>query len=202
MPLFVTIVGLHEEQEQQAFADQEEECVSLNDMGDDGDDGDDDSFVGSDIYAESADGNASTTSTPEYYAAPLAPRETQAVKYVRVLVLTAMILTTVTVAVAISTADRYEEDAFELAVEEQALAIGNRWTSHLEQQLTALQALGVSMTSYSYSQSQSQSTTGNTSSPSSSWPLVTLPDFAQRAGPLASLVKGVMVLPLISDDTM
>jgi hypothetical protein len=40
-------------------------CVNLNDMGDDGDDGDDDSFVNSDIYAESADGNTSTTVLPD-----------------------------------------------------------------------------------------------------------------------------------------
>jgi hypothetical protein len=187
------------EQEQQEYADQEEEAsVSLKDhvdvdAGDLTKDGyiGDDSFIGSDIYVESADGNATTT--PFDAPVPLAPRETQAVKYVRVFVLAVLVLTTVIVAVTIYvSADRHEEDAFELAVQEHALAIGASWTSHLEQQLTALQALGVSMTSYA----------AHAVNASSSWPLVTIPDFAQRVGPLASLVEGVMVLPLISDHTM
>jgi hypothetical protein len=160
--------------------------------------GGDDSFIGSEFYVESADGNGSTTTTPLEQAAttppPLARQETQAVKYVRVLVLAVLIMTTVIVAVTIYVlANRYEEDAFELAVQEQALAISHSWTTHLEQQLMALQALGVSMTSYA--------AVANASS-SSSWPLVTIPDFEQRVGPLASLVERVMVLPLISDHSI
>ena len=186
-------VGRHHssgKEQGQKIVDQEEASLSLNndrDVDADYEDehGFDDSFIGSDIYVESADDGA-----PLDAPAPLAPRETQAVKYIRVLVLALMVLATVVVAVVIYySANQHEEDAFELAVQEQALAIGTSWMSHLEQQLTALQALGVSMTSYSLAVN-------------ASWPLLTIPDFAQRVGPLASLVEGVMVLPLISDHTI
>jgi hypothetical protein len=207
-------VELHDssekEQEEDYTNQEEEESVSLNDadvLNRDGNHGNGngggDSFVGSEIYVESADGTVSNTAEDAAAATappPLVPRETQAVKYVRMLFLAVMVTTTVIVAVMIYvSAERYEEDAFELAVKEQALAIGNSWTSHLAQQLTALQALGVSITSYSsYSTAAAAAAVNN----ASTWPLVTIPDFAQRVGPLASLVEGVMVLPLISDNTI
>jgi hypothetical protein len=112
----------------------------------------------------------------------IAERETQAVVIWRVIVISAMVLITVGVSIAVFVyVDSKEQSNFETNFEEDAFKIFSDFGKGVIQRFAQLDTLALSMVSYA-------NVSGD-----SDWPMVTVPNFAVRASKARSSVGAVAV---------
>jgi hypothetical protein len=118
---------------------------------------------------------------PELFAA----RETQQIWWLKGVTLVSFLIVTCMVSTVIFySTKRFEKDQFEKTFQEQATTIGETFRSNLQRGVGALDSLAASITS---------------TTASSSWPFVIVPDFAQRAAGTRELVKAdlLSLVPLV-----
>ena len=120
----------------------------------------------------------------------IAKKETRAVLWIRIFVLTVLLLTTVTVAYLVHYyIEESEEDNFHESFEHDALTVLEAVGNVLDLTLGAADSFAVGLVSYAYQTD-------------SDWPFVVLPDFGVRSTKLRALSKAVLnaYYPIVSTD--
>ncbi|KAL7557011.1 hypothetical protein ACA910_014228 [Epithemia clementina (nom. ined.)] len=123
----------------------------------------------------------------------LAQRETRAVSWLRVTVLTVMAVTTVIVSATVYyTRTCAQQKAFSIAFQDASSKMLDSFESNWKLRWQAVGSLAIDLTSFAEH-------AGNVSG---IWPTVTFPDFPQRAAPTLSMAdsSSISILPIVQDD--